>query len=99
GLSDACGGLSTAPRSPQGQPVVVQAGASDDGRQLAAETAEVVFSASDSIEHAREYYSDVKARMTHYGRAPDHLKVLPGLSVIVAPTRAEADAKFRVLQE
>ena len=50
-------------RSPQGQPVVVQAGASDDGRQLAAETAEVVFSASDSIEHAREYYADVKGRM------------------------------------
>ena len=50
-------------RSPQGQPVIVQAGASDDGRQLAAETAEVVFSAADTIEHAREYYSDVKGRM------------------------------------
>ncbi|MEA3028230.1 MAG: hypothetical protein QOF91_3515 [Alphaproteobacteria bacterium] len=86
-------------RSPQGQPVVVQAGASDDGRQLAAETAEVVFSASDSIEHARAYYSDVKARMTRCGRSPDHLKVLPGLSVVVAPTRAEAEAKFRALQE
>jgi alkanesulfonate monooxygenase len=86
-------------RSPQGQPVVVQAGASDDGRQLAAETAEVVFSASDSIEHAREYYADVKARMTRSGRAPDHLKVLPGLSVIVAPTAAEATAKFRALQD
>ena len=86
-------------RSPQGQPVVVQAGASDDGRQLAAETAEVVFSASDSIEHAREYYSDVKGRMTRYGRSPDHLKVLPGLLVVVAPTRAEAEAKFQELQE
>jgi alkanesulfonate monooxygenase len=58
----------------------------------------VVFSASDSIEHAREYYSDVKGRMTRYGRSPDHLKVLPGLLVIVAPTRAEADAKFQELQ-
>ena len=85
-------------RSPQGQPVIVQAGASDDGRQLAAETAEVVFSASDSIEHAREYYSDVKGRMVRYGRSPDDLKVLPGLLVIVAPTRAEADAKFQTLQ-
>ena len=86
-------------RSPQGQPVVVQAGASDDGRQLAAETAEVVFSASDSIEHAREYYADVKGRMVRYGRSPDDLKVLPGLLVVVAPTRAEADAKFQALND
>ena len=85
-------------RSPQGQPVVVQAGASDDGRQLAADTAEVVFSASDSIEHAREYYSDVKGRMARNGRSPDDLKVLPGLLVVVAPTRAEAEAKFETLQ-
>ena len=53
----------TVSRSPQGQPVVVQAGASDDGRQLAAETAEVVFCAHQSIEGAREYYRDVKERM------------------------------------
>ena len=86
-------------RSPQGQPVIVQAGASDDGRQLAAETAEVVFSAHDSIEHAREYYADVKGRMAGCGRSPDDLKILPGLSVTVAPTRAEAEAKFQALQE
>lgn len=86
-------------RSPQGQPVVVQAGASDDGRQLAAETAEVVFSASDSVEHAREYYADVKGRMVRHGRAPDDLKVLPGLLVVVAPTREEAQAKFQTLQD
>jgi alkanesulfonate monooxygenase len=87
-------------RSPQGQPVVVQAGASDDGRQLAAETAEVVFSASDSIEHAREYYSDVKGkRMPKIGRSPDDLKILPGLLVVVAPTRAEANAKFQTLND
>jgi FMN-dependent oxidoreductase (nitrilotriacetate monooxygenase family) len=86
-------------RSPQGQPVIVQAGASDGGRQLAAETAEVVFSAADSIESAREYYSDVKGRMIRLGRWPDSLKVLPGLMVIAAPTRAEADAKFQALQD
>ena len=79
-IYDVRGPLNVA-RSPQGQPVVVQAGASDDGRQLAAETAEVVFSASDTIEHAREYYSDVKGRMVRHGRAPDDLKVLPGLLV------------------
>lgn len=86
-------------RSPQGQPVLVQAGGSDDGRQLAAETAEVVFTASDTIEHAREYYADVKGRMARIGRAPDELKVLPGLLVLVAPTRAEAIAKFQALQD
>ena len=72
-------------RSPQGQ--------------LAAETAEVVFSASDSVEHAREYYADVKGRMVRHGRAPDDLKVLPGLLVVVAPTREEAQAKFQTLQD
>jgi FMN-dependent oxidoreductase (nitrilotriacetate monooxygenase family) len=86
-------------RSPQGQPVIVQAGLSDDGRQLAAETAEVVFCAHDSIESALEYYSDVKGRMKACGRSPDHLKILPGLSVNVAPTRAEAEAKHQELQE
>ena len=86
-------------RSPQGQPVVVQAGASDDGRQVAAEMAEVVFSASDSIEHARELYADVKGRAAKSGRDPDHLKILPGLLVVVAPTRKAAEAKFQALQD
>jgi FMN-dependent oxidoreductase (nitrilotriacetate monooxygenase family) len=86
-------------RSPQGEPVVVMAGASDDGRQLSAETAEVVFSAHDSLVAAHEYYADVKGRMARFGRSPDDMKILPGLSVIVAPTRAEAEAKFQQLQE
>ncbi|MCX7315249.1 MAG: LLM class flavin-dependent oxidoreductase [Alphaproteobacteria bacterium] len=86
-------------RSPQGHPVIVQAGASDDGRELSAETAEVLFAASDTIEHAREYYADIKGRMTRHGRPHDDLKILPGLSVTVAPTRAEAEEKFHALQE
>ena len=85
-------------RSPQGQPVIVQAGASDDGRQLAADTAEVVFTAHNVVETARAFYSDVKGRMKAIGRDPDSLKILPGLSVYVAPTRAEAEEKFRTLQ-
>jgi N-acetyl-S-(2-succino)cysteine monooxygenase len=88
----------TVSRSPQGQPVVVQAGASDDGRQLAAETAEVVFCAHQTIEGAREFYGDVKGRMARCGREPDHLKIMPGLGVMVAPTRAEAQDKFDELQ-
>jgi alkanesulfonate monooxygenase len=86
-------------RSPQGQPVIIQAGASDDGRQLAAETAEVVFTAHHVVETAREFYADVKARMERAGRSRDHLKILPGLSVTVAPAQAEAEGKFKALQE
>jgi FMN-dependent oxidoreductase (nitrilotriacetate monooxygenase family) len=89
----------TVSRSPQGQPVVVQAGASDDGRQLAAETAEVVFCAHQSVDAARSYYGDVKQRMVRYGRDPDHLKVMPGLGVMVAPTRQEALDKYQELQD
>ena len=86
-------------RSPQGQPVMVQAGASDDGRQLAAETAEVVFCAHQSVEGARQYYRDVRERAARYGRDPDHLKVMPGLGVMVAPTREEAEDKYQELQD
>lgn len=86
-------------RSPQGRPVLVQAGASDDGRQLAAEVAEVVFTAADSVERACQFYKDVKSRMVAVGRVPDHLKILPGLLVVVAPTRNEAESKFQLLQD
>ena len=71
----------------------MQAGASDAGRQLAAETAEVIFGAGGSIAYAREFYADVKSRMTRLGRDRDHLKVLPGAFVVVGETPAEARAK------
>lgn len=86
-------------RSPQGQPVVVQAGASDDGRQLAAETAEVVFTAHTHIDSAREFYADVKRRMVKLDRSPEDLKIMPGLFVSVGRTRSEAQAKFDALQD
>ena len=86
-------------RSPQGQPVIVQAGASDDGRQLAADTAEVVFTAHNVVETARVFYADVKRRMVEGGRDPDSLKILPGLSIYVAPTHEEAQAKLQELQD
>ncbi len=86
-------------RSPQGQPVLVQAGASDDGRQFAAETAEAIFTAHDTIESARSFYADVKGRAAACGRNPDHVKILPGLSVIVAPSREEAQKKLDILQD
>jgi FMN-dependent oxidoreductase (nitrilotriacetate monooxygenase family) len=80
-------------RPPQGWPVIVQAGASEAGRQLAAETAEMVFAAGGSIEGARAFYADVKGRMPKAGRDPEHLKILPGALVIVGETMAEARAK------
>jgi alkanesulfonate monooxygenase len=80
-------------RPVQGWPVIVQAGASDAGRQLAAETAEMVFAAGGPIAVAREFYADVKGRMKAVGRDPAHLKILPGALVIVGETKAEAEAK------
>ncbi|MDC0033801.1 NtaA/DmoA family FMN-dependent monooxygenase, partial [Alphaproteobacteria bacterium] len=87
------------PSSPQGEPVLVQAGASEAGRALAAETAEVVFGATQTLKGAQEFYSDVKGRMAEYGRNPDSLKIMPGLSISVAPTHEEAEQKFNELQD
>ncbi|MBV8362661.1 MAG: LLM class flavin-dependent oxidoreductase [Deltaproteobacteria bacterium] len=77
----------------QGWPVIVQAGASEAGRQLAAETAEVIFGAGSNIANARAFYADVKGRMEKLGRDPDHLKVLPGAFVVVGDSVAEAREK------
>ena len=87
------------PASPQGEPVLIQAGASEAGRAMAAESAEVVFGASQTLERAQEFYADVKGRMAAFGRAPDSLKIMPGLSVSVAATHAEAEAKWNELQD
>jgi len=81
----------------QGWPVIVQAGASDAGRQLAAETAEVVFGSSRTIEDGQSFYKDVKARMAALGRAPETLKILPGALVIAGRTTEEAQEKKRLL--
>ena len=77
----------------QGWPVIIQAGASDAGRQLAAETAEVVFAAGGSLEAAKAFYADVKGRARAAGRDPDGMKILPGALVIVGDTVEEAQAK------
>lgn len=80
-------------RTPQGWPVIVQAGASDSGRQLAAETAEVVFAAGSTLAAGQRFYADVKGRMQAIGRDRDHLKILPGAFVVVGDTVEEARAK------
>ena len=73
--------------------MIVQAGASDAGRQIAAETAEAVFAAPATIEDGKRYYADVKGRMRAIGRDPEHLKILPGCFVVVGDTREAALAK------
>jgi len=80
-------------RPPQGWPVIVQAGASDAGRQLAAETAEMVFAAGSHIANAQRFYADVKGRMKKVGRDPEHMKILPGALVVVGDTVEEAREK------
>lgn len=80
-------------RTPQGWPVIVQAGASDSGRQLAAETAEMVFAAGSTLAAGQRFYADVKGRMQAIGRDRDHLKILPGAFVVVGDTVEEALAK------
>jgi FMN-dependent oxidoreductase (nitrilotriacetate monooxygenase family) len=92
-------GLLESTRSPQGRPIMVQAGASDVGKELAARTADVVFAASQTKGEAQAYYADVKARLPKYGRAESDLRVMPGISPIVAATEKEAKAKHRALQE
>ncbi|MBV9656060.1 MAG: LLM class flavin-dependent oxidoreductase [Acetobacteraceae bacterium] len=77
----------------QGWPVIVQAGASEAGRQLAAETAEVIFGSARDIEAGRRFYADVKSRMRALGRDPYSLKILPGCFVVVGNTAEEARAK------
>jgi FMN-dependent oxidoreductase (nitrilotriacetate monooxygenase family) len=86
------------PRTPQGHPVLVQAGSSETGRDFAAEFGEVIFTAHLTFDDAQKFYADLKGRVASRGRNPDHVKILPGLSFIVAPTEAEAQAKFEHLQ-
>jgi alkanesulfonate monooxygenase len=83
------------PRAPQGRPVIVQAGTSDDGMDVAARFAEVIFSANLTMESCQTYFKDVKTRaQDKFGRNPDHLKVMPGLSCYVGRTEDEAREKY-----
>ncbi len=86
------------PRPPQGRPVLVQAGSSPAGRDLAARTAEVVFTAQQTTAEAAAFATDLRGRAAGFGRDPDHIRVMPGIFPVVAPTRAEAQAKFDQLQ-
>jgi FMN-dependent oxidoreductase (nitrilotriacetate monooxygenase family) len=84
--------------SPQGRPVLVQAGASDTGRDLAAKLAELVFTAATTFEQAATFYADVYNRLPRYGRSADEVKIMPGIYPVVGRTEEEAKEKFAYLQ-
>ncbi|MFF2540874.1 NtaA/DmoA family FMN-dependent monooxygenase [Streptomyces cyaneofuscatus] len=83
----------TVPRSPQGHPVVIQAGDSSEGREFAASAADIIFTRHGTLEAGRDFYADVKARLAAYGRQPDDLKIMPGVTVVTGDTDAEAQER------
>jgi len=85
-------------RSPQGRPVVVQAGASEPGRQLAARTAEAIFTANQTLADAQAFYSDVKGRLPAFGRRAEDLVIMPGIFPVLGGTEAEAKANYDQIQ-
>jgi FMN-dependent oxidoreductase (nitrilotriacetate monooxygenase family) len=78
------------PRTPQGRPVYVQAGSSEDGRSFAAQYAEAIFTAHQTLESAQDFYADIKKRAASLGRDPSQMKILPGISPFIGSTEAEA---------
>ncbi|WP_432023805.1 NtaA/DmoA family FMN-dependent monooxygenase [Streptomyces parvus] len=83
----------TVPRSPQGHPVVIQAGDSSEGREFAASAADIIFTRHGTLEAGRDFYADVKGRLAAYGRETDSLKIMPGVTVVVGDNDAEAQEK------
>ncbi|MDZ8080264.1 MAG: LLM class flavin-dependent oxidoreductase [Nostoc sp. DcaGUA01] len=83
----------------QGHPVIVQAGSSEAGQDLAAQTAEAIFTAQQTLAEAQNFYSSVKGRLSKYGRSPDHLKIMPGVFPVIGRTEEEAKEKYEQLQE
>src|SRR6185369_866255 len=85
-------------RSPQGRPVVVQAGASEPGRALAARTAEVIFTANQTLADGQAFYADLKSRLAKFGRRRDELLIMPGIFPVIGGTEAEAREKYDFIQ-
>jgi len=85
-------------RSPQGRPVVVQAGASEPGRDLAARTAEAIFTANQTLADAQSFYGDLKGRLGKFGRRPEELVIMPGIFPILGGTEAEAQENYEFIQ-
>ena len=92
-------GALNVPRSPQGYPLLVQAGSSADGKDFAARYAEAVFTAQQTLEEGRAFYRDLKARTAQAGRDPEGIKILPGLVPVIGSTEAEARRRDAELEE
>ena len=91
-------GRFTVPRSPQGRPVIFQAGDSDEGREFAAATADAIFTRHGTLEAGRAFYADVKRRLATYGRDRDSLKILPGVTFVLGDTDADAQEKAQLIR-
>ena len=92
------GGRFAVPRSPQGRPVILQAGDSEEGREFAASSADAIFSRHSELEAGRAFYTDLKGRLAAYGREPDDLKILPAATFVLGDTDAEAAEKADVVR-
>jgi FMN-dependent oxidoreductase (nitrilotriacetate monooxygenase family) len=92
------GPLSVA-RTPQGRPLLVQAGASEQGLNIAAASADVVYAAHQDLVAARAYYAELKGRLAAHERSPEHLLIMPGVTPFIGRTRQEARDKFEMLNE
>lgn len=86
-------------RSPQGYPVIVQAGSSKDGMRFAAEHAEVIFTAQQTLEQAQAFYQDIKAQAAGFGRAAEQILVMPGVFPVIAESKAAAEERYEQLQD
>jgi len=94
-----CAGPMCVPRSPQGQPVMVQAGGSEPGLELAAETADMVYTVQSDFESGRAFYADLKGRMAKFGREPDELKIMPGVYTVIGESEQQAEDLYGELRE
>jgi len=91
-------GRFSVPRSPQGRPVILQAGDSEEGREFAAADADAIFTRHGTLEDGRAFYTDVKGRLARYGRSPDDLKILPATTFVLGDTDADAREKAHVIR-
>ncbi|WP_329003542.1 NtaA/DmoA family FMN-dependent monooxygenase [Kribbella sp. NBC_00709] len=87
------------PPSPQGRPVIIQAGDSEQGREFAASDADVIFSRHGTFQAGQTFYKDVKSRLPKYGRSEESLKIMPAVTVVVADTDDEAIEKAAYIRE
>ncbi|MFB9684569.1 NtaA/DmoA family FMN-dependent monooxygenase [Amycolatopsis plumensis] len=86
------------PRSPQGRPVIIQAGDSDEGREFAAATADAIFSRYGTLEAGQAFYADVKGRLAKYGRTPEQLVILPAATFVLGDTDADAHERAHLVR-